>query len=518
MIQAGATILFRADASPASGTGHLRRCLALADALARLGAHCLFVTRDWGLDSAATVKRSGHEPIELPSPSADFAPPPGAVPHAAWAGIGELADAADTIAAVAGREIAVVVVDNYAFGAEWHQTVRAALGATIVAIDDLADRPLAADLIVDHNCHSDHRTKHRAGLAAGASLLGGPRFALLDPVYADAPRYAFREKVDGIGIFLGGVDSAGLSLPVAQALRELGYTGGLAIASTSANPRLPALEEAAATLSLELVVDAPELAEFFAAHDLQIGAAGGATWERCCLGAPTLAVAVAANQFAVLEPLAALGAIAVVDGLPPDPRAIAVEALALAASPEQRRELARQACRLVDGRGAERVALTILAERMAARPATIDDAGWMHQWRNDERIRSVSRQPAAIAFADHLAWLERSLTRRDRRILVAEIGRRPVGVVRFDSDAGRSEVSIYLDPELSGLGLGRRTLAVAERYFLAESNGGIELVAETLAANETSRRLFRNAGYQSAGNRFTKRLDRAPGGSHVPNS
>ena len=133
-------VVFRCDASVAIGTGHVRRCLSLALALQALGAQCLFVLRDHGLDAAAPLRAHGLPALLLPPPSPG-APEPQAPAHAAWLGTPQAVDAADTLAALrsAGWPAADwLVVDHYALDARWHRAVQPVLGARLAAIDDLA--------------------------------------------------------------------------------------------------------------------------------------------------------------------------------------------------------------------------------------------------------------------------------------------------------------------------------------------------------------------------------------------
>lgn len=367
-------IALRADASAAIGSGHVRRCLALAAALQARGARCVLVARELGLDLTPLLAGTDVPWLRLPAPRAGFVPAPGAPVHAAWAGVGEAQDAADTLAALAewtgqGTDRATrVVVDHYAFGAAWHRAVRAGLGgAGIAAIDDLGDRDLAPDWLIDHNHAADHRAKYGTHLAAGVPLLGGPRFALLGPQYAGAPRAVVADNVASIGIAFGGVDAQGHAGLALQAVAVAGFDGPVELVLTSACPQRAAIERLAAERPHTRVsVDLPHLADFYARHGLQIGAGGGATWERCCIGAPTLAVVVAANQQQVLGPLAELGVMA----LAPEPTvaALAPRIRTLLDDAPRRRALAAAAQALVDGRGAARVADALLAEAAPLNP------------------------------------------------------------------------------------------------------------------------------------------------------
>jgi UDP-2,4-diacetamido-2,4,6-trideoxy-beta-L-altropyranose hydrolase len=251
----------------------------------------------------------------------------------------------------------LVLADHYALGAVWHAAVRACTGASLAAVCDLGDRAMAVDLLVDPNVAIDHRAKH-ARLPAHTQILGGPRFALLAPNYATAPRCETQDTVRSIGIFMGGTDEANFSERALRVLRdEVGYGGAVEIASTSGNPNLARLRRAVdAGTATRLTLDQSDLAAFFARHDLQLGASGGATWERCCIGAPTLAMIAAPNQREVLLPLQDLGVVCIVPADPPSATDIAASLRPLLADAALRRMLSANARALVDGLGAGRVA------------------------------------------------------------------------------------------------------------------------------------------------------------------
>lgn len=341
-------VIIRADASAALGLGHLKRCLSLAQALRAQGAAVTLAWRRIDIDCTATIEAAGVASRCIGT---------GRV-------TAELVDARDLLVALPRAEW--VVVDHYALGERWHRVVRASTQARIAAIDDLADRLLAVDIAIDPNFSTDPAAKFAGRLPAPARLLAGPQHALLAPTYADAPRCPVhgpaREPVRSIGIFMGGTDAAGLSAVALDALEQIGFPGTIEIATTGGNPHLAALRaRAAARPRLALTLDQRDLADFFARHDLQIGAGGGATWERCCIGAPTLAVIAADNQRPVLLPLQDMGVLRVLAEQPPTAAAIAAAVRELIENPALRRSLSDRAMALVDGRGAQRVATTLLA-------------------------------------------------------------------------------------------------------------------------------------------------------------
>lgn len=484
-------VAIRVDASAQIGTGHVRRSLSLAQALRELGAGVRFVTRDLGVDSAAIIAAQGFDgTVTLPAPTRDFSPDP-AIPHSAWAEVPTEQDVADTAAALDGFAPDWTVLDSYAFDARWHEGVRDALGCKIAQIDDVPDRTTAPDLLIDHTHAGDHRAKYAELLQRKAKILGGPRFGLLGPAFADAERYPFHETVRSVGVFMGGVDAGNHSTIVLDALDQAGFDGPVEIVSTSANPNLSMLRKRVAQRpGAMLSLDLPDLAAFFARHDLQIGAGGGATWERCCIGVPTLLVVVAPNQNTVAPLLAREGIVAM--AATPTADAIASELKALVGDSSRRAEMSQRSRELVDGHGAQRIALAMLAPSLKVRDAAADDARIMFDWRNDPVTREVSRETAPLDWQAHVDWLDRALADPARALFVGEIGGRAVGVIRFDRSAkGRAEVSLYLDPALHGLGLGPHLLLAGER-----AAGFATIDAAVLEGNVASQRLFAACGFE----------------------
>lgn len=510
-------VAIRVDASAAMGTGHLKRCLSLAQALAEAGAQTRFICRPLDAVAAQVLAAQNGTVHWLPAPTATFTLPADAPPHARWAGVSATDDAQQTAEALADWRPDWVVVDHYAFDARWHQAIRLALCCRLLAIDDLADRPIAADALLDHNWNADHRRKYATRVLVPPTWLTGPRYALLAPAYRGAPRCVLRAEVRSIGIFLGGTDPGGASAHVVRTCRAAGFGGPLEVVSTSASPHLTDLQRACtADPDTTLTLDEPDLAAFFARHDLQIGAGGGATWERCCIGTPTIALVLAANQAVVVPALDHLGALraARLDGAPDtaDLPTLSDALRQLLPDAAERAAMGQRAATLVDGRGAQRVALSLLGGQLQLRPATLDDAPLLHGWRNHPSVRAVSVNQTPITFDAHEAWMRAVLAHPSRWLFVGQVGHLSVGSIRFDRlDSGDLEVSLYLDPDLQGLGLGRHLLAAGEQVLLARHPAGITVDASVLPDNTASRHLFESGGYHGGPLQYKKTIGPLPG-------
>jgi len=489
-------IVVRADGGARLGWGHLKRCLALATALQARGAELSFVTRGAEPGVAALLQAAGIRHQVLTGPLDDPAQ-----------------DAAETLAALRTATPAVppdiVIVDHYRLDARWHDAMRAATGARIVVIDDLADRPLAADLLVDQNPCDDHAGKYRKVLADGVPLCGGPGFALLAPAYASHAGAVLHDPLQTIGLFLGASDPAGHTLWALHVLRQrAGWQGAVRLASSSANPALAVLHAAVqADERLSLQVDAPDLADFFAGLDLALIAGGGALWECCSLGVPTLALVCADNQRQSVPWVAAAGAVQGLDAIgqtAAQAAALGAALRVLIADATARQRLAGRARRLVDGQGAARVAdrvLALLADLPSAaeaspplqlRPATLADAERLYVWRNDAGTRAASHHDAPVAWPDHLAWLSATLTNPARALWVAWRGDEAVGTLRADTPPGAAQTTLSwtVAPDQRGSGLGRALVQLAAHHW----SGALH--AEVKVGNTASVRAAEAAGFR----------------------
>lgn len=485
---APARVAFRADASVSLGSGHVMRCLTLADTLREHGIVTHFLCRRLPGDAGALIQARDHALNWLEA---------------------DLDDAEASRRALAdGPPLDWLVVDHYGLDATWERAMRG-LAHNILAIDDLADRPHDCDLLLDQNLQAAGR--YDGLLPASSHRLLGPRHALLRPEFAAARRT--RTPRDGrvarLLLFFGGADADGETLKALAALDLLGRGDlDLDVVIGQGNPHRAAIAAAcAARPRTALHRQVANMAELMAAADLCLGAGGGASWERCCVGLPALVVATAANQVEQCRVLAEAGALIYLGVAADCDAARWANALAwLLDLPQLLAHLSRQGWSLVDGEGARRVAGHLLATQLTPRRATPADSAALLAWRNHPDTRRRSFDPAEIAPATHESWLKAVLADPDRELLIVERAGAPLGVLRYDIADGRALVSIYLVPGLAGQGWGVRLLLAGEAWLRRQRPEARILEAEIASANIASSRAFQAAGFAPVRARFRKDL------------
>jgi len=511
-------VIFRADASVMIGTGHVMRCLTLAEVLRDAGASCAFVIRNHPGHLADRIAARGFEVMLLDPPvgQGGTAPPV----HAAWAGVPWQQDAEETRAAM-GSNVDWLVIDHYAFDARWQRAV-AEPGTRIMVIDDLADRPHEADLLLDQNLGRE--VGDYDGLVPErCQRLIGPRYALLRPEFSAGRAASLAGRLDRplrhILISMGGTDAIDATSSVLGALRgaELPDDTRLTVVMGRDAPALARVQSLAAEMSwpTEVVIDVADMAGLMAEADLAIGAGGSTTWERCCMGLPSIAVETADNQ---KESVRALVTHLVSPDVGPLQSDEFLARLRMAiemhfyggGNLDQRIATAASHC---EGKGAlqvcERLALTVKSRNephdeavLKVRSASFSDMHDVWLWRNFGVTLLHYRSKVAPSLASHAVWFRAALDDSNRWMAIVEVDKTPAAHVRFDlvdDSAGQAEVSIYLNPAFRGRGLGCHVLraAIAE----ARNHDLTSFFAEAHTVNGASRRIFADAGFHEIGMR-----------------
>lgn len=291
--------VIRADASEQIGSGHLMRCLTLADRMRREGTEVHFICRDLVGNLNHLVHEQGFPLHVLPRHADD----PSLSGYAAWLTVAQETDARETGEVLCTlAPIMRLVVDSYALDEVWERIVRPLVGEIFV-IDDLANRKHDCDILLDQNFYRAMQYRYDGLVPPSCKLLLGPAHALLREEF-----YAAKKKLrrrDGhlrrVLVFYGGSDATCETEKAIHVLLQLHLLSvAVDVVVGGSNPRRAYIEELCGKHDfLRYHCQVSNMAELMAQADLSLGAGGTTTWERCFLGLPAIVTAIAENQLEV---------------------------------------------------------------------------------------------------------------------------------------------------------------------------------------------------------------------------
>ena len=493
--------VFRVDSSHNIGTGHVMRCLTLADALREKGCTCQFVCRNHPGNLSALIQEKGYRVTLLPLQEFQVEPYPH---HASWVGADWQTDAKETGVLIATLETPPdwLVVDHYGLDARWETSLRPAVGRIFV-IDDLADRSHDCDLLLDQNLVANRALRYVGKVPKHAGLMLGPEYALLQPQYADLHlRVPPREgPVRRVLVFFGGADADNLTGRVIAAFLSLKFES--VVLEVVINP------DSAHAASIRNQVFGygqiilherlASLAQVIVRADLAIGAGGATSWERCCLGLPALVITLAENQKPIAEEMQQENLIHWLGHKNEVSEMILAEVMQKLFSAGLPPDWSLRCLNRVDGHGAERVTSFLLLNAqtaLKARLARLDDEDLILQWANDPLVRENAFTPDPIKLGTHQSWYRSRLRELDqcRFYIVETLAGFPVGQVRFERSGEAWEIHYGLDARARGQKLGKPLLRAAI-LALRSSTNEAPLFGRVKGSNISSCRVFEGLGF-----------------------
>lgn len=265
-----AKLYFVLKADPQIGTGHLMRCLNLANML----TNCVitFVTLRTSDNIHNLINPYQHIEVN------EF----------------------DEIPILLKEELedSFVMVDCYSLDANFESKCRDICKGVMV-IDDLADRTHNCDLLIDGNIDSTTQ-KYLSIVPENCILLMGQKYSLIRSSFSSLRKTSLPNKFSNGFICFGGADPAHATLisvkTILQSpkLSSLTYT----IVTGTLNPDYDEIQTLlqSSNIKYTLLRHTTEIPQMLYSHDFSIGAAGGMCYERICVGIPTIVVSIADNQ------------------------------------------------------------------------------------------------------------------------------------------------------------------------------------------------------------------------------
>ena len=342
-MMAKANVLFRRDAGPLIGIGHLQRCLSLATALHHLGMPCLFLTNDEPT-VMERVKRFGFEGCTLDVDDS-------------WGTV----DLDETLSVAATRECSIIIVDSPYEGADYLSQLRNA-GYFVVAIEDNVSHLFPCHMVINGDAHA-RELSYQSPFEDTYFLLG-PEYSILRREFWEVTPRIVSENVNNVLITMGGSDPYNIVPKIIDLLDTLQGTFSVTAIIGPFFENIVEIQAATQRAQRNITLEeTPDLVrDLMLQADMAISAGGQTLYELACVGCPTVAVRLAANQdrqIAVFEE-AGLLRIAGNGDCSDIVEAISDTVKALIADQQTRASMAVAGQHYIDGKGALRVTRAIV--------------------------------------------------------------------------------------------------------------------------------------------------------------
>lgn len=480
--------VFRCAASKVIGSGHVMRCLSLADMLKKNGWDCRFAVSRETLKTLPQLEQSEYQIV-----------PP---------------DYDETTT--------LLVVDHYGLDKEFEEKCRS-WAKTIFVIDDLANRPHDCDILLDQT-YGRNPSDYRPLVPEHCDILAGAEYALLRPEFSEIrdrtlkSRKARSGHIERILVSMGGTNIHDITSTVLTALSN--WQDQKLIIDIVLGSGANALDNVSMLVKdindknihkATLHIDAPHMADLMAQADLAIGSGGTTSWERCCLGLPTIMIEIADNQSLIANELNKAGAVINLGWhaeLTNDK--IGRVLSTLASDPDKIINMIDVSSKICNGRGRDKVYKRIKAQtekldnaapaqkndeyEITLRPFCSDDIEFLYKWQCIPDVRKHARNPKAPTWEEHKNWCEAILKNEEEHCYLIEQKKQPAGFARLNKCEDCSyEISILLDPAYQGQGIASKAINIMIKLF-----EGCTFKAYIYPENKKSISLFKNAGFKES--------------------
>lgn len=351
-------VVFRADASVNIGSGHIMRCLTLADALHEQGAKITFICRELSGNMCNFIEDKGYEVHRLPYNAQGINS--SVNEQTLWLGETWQNDAEQTKQVLQKiNRVATInwlIVDHYSLDRQWEEQMKQSVNH-IMIIDDLADRQHICDILVDQNLSDNMSTRYQSLVPVHCCVLLGPQYAILRPEFIEQRNHISERngKIQRIFIFFGGSDPTNETQKALLACKTLEKSIIIDVVVGISNPYRETIKKICAEHSnFNYYCQIDYMARLMSQADIAVGAGGSVTWERCCLGLPALVTILADNQHELTTVTAKQGAIINMGRYTEVTSQNYMDALHMITKPILL-QMQQQALKLVDGQGEKRI-------------------------------------------------------------------------------------------------------------------------------------------------------------------
>ena len=306
-------VLFRVDSSHQMGTGHLMRCLVLADLLKKNGTTVEFICRSHKGDSIDKIISNDFKVYELAAPKNNELET--SSQYSQWLGVKQKKDADDCVDLIKLEKVNWVIVDHYGIDEQWHKQIKPYCEKLMV-IDDLADRNFDCHLLLNQNLGIEKKCYDNK-VPLDCTLLLGTKYALLRPEFSSLRYKAITKRkntssVNDIIISMGGNDINNITHSI---LENIPNNYNITVVLGKNSPHNKMLNNYVKDKNIKILIDSNNMAGLMLDADLAIGAGGSTSWERCCLSLPAFIFQMDENQRMIVKHLVKFGSVKLIENV-----------------------------------------------------------------------------------------------------------------------------------------------------------------------------------------------------------
>ena len=305
-------IAFRVDASLSIGSGHVVRCLTLADALRKKGAHCVFITKAHPGNLIELIKSRTFDVFIIPKEpdsSEEYIQN-----EKFWLGGTQCDDAIKSIELCNSNNFVpdALITDHYSLDDSWEKIFQSHFPeAKIIVIDDLCNRKHECYLLIDSTLKRQS-AEYKPFVSPECILFTGTNYALLREDFAQLRSLAVEKRKNiasprKVLITMGGVDINNITGALLKKISNSIDTqiDLITVVLGVSCPHKAEIKRIAkeCRFNVEVLINVNNMPQIMLENDIAIGALGSTTWERAVLGLPTINLAIAENQLVIVEKL-----------------------------------------------------------------------------------------------------------------------------------------------------------------------------------------------------------------------
>ena len=286
-------IFIRVDSGIDIGIGHMMRCMSLAETLPKTNFEVIFISKKLNNTIYDLISKKIYKICILPENNQNR----NIIMH----------DAIETQKIITSFDdpTSWLLVDHRKLDIEWEKILRKFV-KKIIVIDDLADKKHDCDILIDQNLYEKMNERYENLVPKNCKQLLGPKYALLRSEFSNLRQkksIKSRIKLENIFISFGGTDPSNETHKVLEALKILNLENiQIDVVTTSLNPFKDDIRQLCSSMTnANFHCDVDKIGVLMKTSDLAIGAGGSTTWERCCLGLPSLVSVISDDQLECTE-------------------------------------------------------------------------------------------------------------------------------------------------------------------------------------------------------------------------